>query len=251
MVFIYALCDPETKEVRYIGKTTRMKIRSREHLRDKGNTRKCRWIASLALPPIVSLLDIVPFEGWEEAEKRQIAMHRMAGCDLTNHTDGGEGRTSFLPEERQALSELAKKRMSDPEHRKKVFTPERALKISQSLSGLAKSAEHVAKLPQNSKGFKQSPPAIEKKRIASTGKKQSAEWVAMMSENNKGNQWGIGNKSRTGMTNSSEMNEKIASHFRGKPKTAAQKEKMSIARRKWWAERKGEPGDEELHHSND
>jgi hypothetical protein len=71
----------------------------------------------------------------------------------------------------------------------------------------------------------------------------------MMKILNKDNQYGIGNKSRTGMTNSPETNKKIGAFFWGKPKTAAQREKMSLARKKWWAERKKkEPGDEELYH---
>lgn len=251
VVFIYALCDPDTGDVRYIGKSTRINIRPREHLRDKGTTRKCRWIASLSKPPVLKVLETVLFEAWKEAEKRQIKLHRDAGCDLTNHTDGGDGRTTFLPEERKAQSDRMKKNMGDPEFRKKIFTEYRNNKISISHTGKKHSKEHVDKLPQNQVGYKQSTSAVEKKRISSTGRKQSAEWIAMISENNKGNQWGVGNKSRTGMTNSSEMNKKIGNHFRGRPKTAAQKEKMGLARKKWWAERKGEPGDEELHNSND
>src|ERR1019366_8160909 len=62
---IYALCDPETREIRYIGKTSRtLKQRLRQHLRDaeEGDKSRCssyrlRWLRSLgAQPVIVSLL---------------------------------------------------------------------------------------------------------------------------------------------------------------------------------------------------
>ena len=241
-VFIYCLCEPETLEVRYIGKTKRPKARQREHLRRKGDTRTCRWIASLSAPPIFRILEVSSDGTWEEAERRQIKLHREMGCDLTNHTDGGDGRTSFLPEEIEKLSQDMKARMCASEFREKLFTRERANKISAALSGKPKSKEHVAKLPQNQKGFKQSAIAVEKKRVAATGKKQPEQWKVMMAERNRGNQWGIGNKSRTGMTNSSEMNDKIGAFFRGRPKTAEQRKKMSDARKKWWAEKRGETG---------
>ena len=247
IAYIYALCDPDTEEVRYIGKSTRITIRPREHLHDKGTTRKCRWIASLSVPPVLKILESVSLDEWEEAEKRQIKLHREMGCDLTNHTDGGDGRTAFLPEERKVLSDQAKQRMADPKFKERIFTKERAAKISEALTGVPKSKEHLAKLPQNNKGYKPSTEAIDKRRLASIGRPCSEKCKELTAERSKGNTWGAGNKSRTGMENSPEMNAKISAFQKGRPKTAEQRRKMSIARAEWWKKRKGEENGTQLH----
>jgi len=241
-VYIYALCEPDTEDVRYIGKTVRFPTRIRAHYREKRTTRKCRWLNSLdGRLPIVKVLEIVGEESWEEAEKRQIRIHREMGCDLTNHTDGGDGRSAFTVEEIETISQQMKAKMNDPDFKRKIFTPERAAKISAALTGKNHSKDHLAKLPQNQKGFKQSAGAIDKKRIAATGKKQTEEWKAMISANNKGNKWSVGNTNMLGKKQSPEARAKIADFQKGKPKTVEQREKMSIARKKWWADRrKGE-----------
>jgi hypothetical protein len=239
--YIYALCDPDTEEVRYIGKTVNYPRRINAHYNEKRTTHKCRWLKSLnGRFPVVKLLETIPEDQWEEAEKRQIKLHKEMGCDLTNHTDGGDGRTAFLPEEKAALSNQMKKRMADPEFKKKIFTEERAKKISAAHTGKPHSKEHVAHLPQNNKGFKSSKEATEKRRLAAIGKPCSEKCKQLTSERSKGNTWGIGNKSRTGMENSPEMNAKIGTYQKDRPKTAEQRQKMSLARSEWWKKRKGE-----------
>lgn len=233
-VFIYALCTPIISDVRYVGKSIHPDQRLQEHLKEKGNTRKCRWVHSLDRAPILKILEAVAEGNWEEAERRQIRLHREAGCDLTNHTDGGDGRTAFLPEERIAQGIIQRERLKDPEYRKKVFTPERAANISKSLAGKPKSSEHVAHLPQNNKGFKQSAESCARKSIASTGRKQTEKWKSLMVEIRKGNKFGIGNKSRSGQNNSSEMNDKISASQKGRSKSEEQRRKMSLARAEWW-----------------
>lgn len=95
--FIYALSDPDTNEIRYIGKANNIKYRLWSHLheakRDLRNLRKCNWIKSLMSKgkrPIISVVEEVPFEHWVEREIYWIAEFKARGCNLINMTDGGE-----------------------------------------------------------------------------------------------------------------------------------------------------------------
>lgn len=97
---IYALKDPRTNAVRYVGVTVgTIEDRSRQHISDArgtwSKTRNSAWIRSLfksSLLPAVSLLE-------ETDDKLRevfwIAEYRKAGVDLTNHTDGGEGTVGY------------------------------------------------------------------------------------------------------------------------------------------------------------
>ena len=44
MVFIYALIDPFTFKVRYIGKTINLKQRFNRQMVERSNTHRCNWI---------------------------------------------------------------------------------------------------------------------------------------------------------------------------------------------------------------
>jgi len=101
---IYALCDPLTEEVRYIGKTKRKAhTRLRNHITEAKRriklTHKANWVYSLLcknLEPTMSVLEVVADgENWEEREKWWIVFAREQGFDLTNLTDGGEGTQLF------------------------------------------------------------------------------------------------------------------------------------------------------------
>lgn len=94
-VTIYALCDPDTLAVRYVGKANDLAVRMRNHRFEVRNkrfrTRKVNWLRSLkGRDPVVVVLDTVAYEGWEEVERRWIAEMRSRGCDLTNYADGGQ-----------------------------------------------------------------------------------------------------------------------------------------------------------------
>src|SRR5437660_1595370 len=104
MPSIYALCEPDTKAVRYVGKADSVKARLKNHKNEKRTTRKCRWLASLhrrGLAPVVILLEEVADDSWQTAERRWIAYFRERGCDLCNHTDGGEGLCGASEETRR------------------------------------------------------------------------------------------------------------------------------------------------------
>lgn len=94
--FIYALKDPRTNIIRYIGKANEPYKRYKNHLnkcRDK-NTHKRNWINSLReekLKPVLEILEEVSIDKWKDYERMYIK--KYIDCDLMNYTDGGDGAT--------------------------------------------------------------------------------------------------------------------------------------------------------------
>ena len=92
---IYSLNDPETNEVRYVGKTVSpLHKRLSSHYRDKKHSYKTHWISTLKeknLKPIIKLIEICNENNWEEREKFWIAYYRK-NSNLTNYLDGGQGQ---------------------------------------------------------------------------------------------------------------------------------------------------------------
>lgn len=99
---VYALSDPHTQQVRYIGVTFRKKARLREHLSRAmtgGRTHRDCWIRSLiarGLRPAYAVIERGQGEGWQEAEQGWIAQYLLL-ADLVNLTDGGEGCPGYVP----------------------------------------------------------------------------------------------------------------------------------------------------------
>jgi hypothetical protein len=97
-VFIYALSDPRTNQVRYIGKANNPKDRYTNHFnssRDK-NTHKRNWINSIrkdGFRPELIIIDEVPIIEWHYWEKFYISLFKTWGFDLVNYTLGGDGST--------------------------------------------------------------------------------------------------------------------------------------------------------------
>ena len=130
-MLIYALIDPRSGEIRYIGKTVRTAHRRlRRHLArcylDEGDTHKNRWLRQLLALGIEPRIEILERCSTEDeltvAECRHIAEHRALGCRLTNSTDGGEGMTGWK------------------------HTAESIAKLRHALTGKPKSAAHRAKI---------------------------------------------------------------------------------------------------------
>lgn len=98
IVYIYVLEDPITKNIRYVGKTKNPKMRFHNHCNKQHNVKshKRNWINSLknkGLKPIMSIIDEVSENDWHFWEKYWILQLKIWGCDLTNHTSGGDGLT--------------------------------------------------------------------------------------------------------------------------------------------------------------
>lgn len=113
--FIYALCEPETLNIRYIGKADDVNRRFRLHLREikrYPNTHKSRWIESVLKErriPSLEILDEVPKNFWQLYEQKHIQMAKNAGFDLVNGTEGGDGGATRSGKN---FSEETRRRMS-------------------------------------------------------------------------------------------------------------------------------------------
>jgi hypothetical protein len=113
---IYALVDPETELVRYIGKSSSGLSRPKAHLEPsnlKKHNHRSHWINKLrskGLAPRIEVLASYPDDSsLSQEEIRYISMYKEAGCVLTNATDGGEGMRGH----KQSTETLAK-RFSKP-----------------------------------------------------------------------------------------------------------------------------------------
>lgn len=160
---IYALIDPRYGALRYVGKTVRsLQWRFRGHLneaRSGGKSHKNFWLRQLynaGFQPDIVEIEIVHGDAWIEAERFWIGYFRMIGCDLVNHTTGGESAPGWN------LSEDAKRR------------------ISEGNKGKSKSPEHIAKILAGPGVFKKGQPS------RNAGKKLTAETRAKISAVQKG-----------------------------------------------------------------
>lgn len=122
---IYALCDPDTHQIRYVGKSVRLYKRLCAHVsRSRTKVTKCHsscWIRGLldqGKLPVISILETIPVEvsdSWEDRETYWISRLRAEGHDLTNISEGGEGCASY--------GRLGKK--NSPEHIEKSSSARR------------------------------------------------------------------------------------------------------------------------------
>ncbi len=113
---IYALIDPLTNDVRYIGKThNELYKRLSGHYKDKRKTYKTHWIASLkdkGLKPSIIIIEECTLENWEKREKYWIDYYRKLDCGLTNWLEGGQGLPigyKHTPEAKEKIRIAAKR----------------------------------------------------------------------------------------------------------------------------------------------
>lgn len=96
---IYALVDPRTMALRYVGATRNALVkRVRQHLAPEKLARKtllAAWLRELVaygLRPYIMLIEhVAAYADWREAEKQRISELRAQGHDLTNDHEGGTG----------------------------------------------------------------------------------------------------------------------------------------------------------------
>ena len=146
---IYALCDPDTHEVRYIGKTVDIGRRMKQHSSYKiiGKSHTKSWLKSLRPKiPNVIIVEQVNFFEWKSTEIFWIAYFKMLGANLTNTSIGGDGAngTKLTTEHKLALS-LGKLGSKNPMYGKHL-TDEHRKKQSESLKGRVVSDETRKKL---------------------------------------------------------------------------------------------------------
>ena len=191
MTFIYALLDPITLEIRYIGKADDPKFRLGRHLRENsGGTHKVRWIKklkSLDLIPELMVIERVSKVCWQERERFWV--NHFRGPRLTNSIDGGIGGNNPSEETRRLMS--LNSRMKDAEVRTKISAAKKGIKLGPMSE-------------QNKKAISQ----------ALTGRILNDLWKQKLSENN-------------AMHNDPEVRWKVAAKNRGSHHTDEAKAKIS------------------------
>lgn len=166
MSAIYALTDPVTGEIRYVGKTGRTpRERLLDHVRQARQgvhrqRRLCCWIRSLTDAPMVVVLESDP-DDLDEAERRWIATLSEEGASLCNMTPGGDGQALGYQPSEETLAKLRAYR----------HTPESRAKISAALKGRQFDAARRARISEGSMG----------KPGTFKGRKHTAESLARMS----------------------------------------------------------------------
>jgi group I intron endonuclease len=120
---IYKLIDPETNEIRYVGRTVQtLPNRLRKHIKADDKSYRVNWIKSLNTkgfePKIELICETNTFEDCCELEQFYIKKYKELGFRLVNMTDGGEGSIGFKHSDDTIikLQKIATKRAEDPEY---------------------------------------------------------------------------------------------------------------------------------------
>lgn len=179
--FIYALCEPDTGEVRYIGKADDPDKRLWQHLHNRRHPGlpKAKWIrelVSVGLWPVMKVIAEVPKDCWETFEKYHIQQAKDAGFQLLNVTLGGDGYCSgeAHPNWGKPLSRNVKKKMSEARLGIPLSMECRA-KMSAARVGRPKSLAHRQKIGESNRGKRPSAASLLALRAANKGRMLTAE----------------------------------------------------------------------------
>lgn len=130
ITYIYSLIDPETQEVRYVGKSNTPGKRLVAHVcttHDDCNPHKQNWIKQLksrGLRPILSIIEETTLDLWPEREIYWIEFYRSMGSNLTNLAGGGLGGGLASEETKLLISKKTSIRMKDQsvrDHLRDIF----------------------------------------------------------------------------------------------------------------------------------
>ena len=130
-ILIYSLHDPRTGELRYVGKTKKLRARISEHLsraRKGQRTHLSAWLRSLVtvgLMPEMRVIEETSEQLWQARERFWINHFRQSGVRLTNGTEGGEGGATcngkkWTEERRKHISEKFKGHAVAPHVRERM-----------------------------------------------------------------------------------------------------------------------------------
>lgn len=143
-IYIYGLVDPETQEVRYIGKSIRPFERLQNHMNDKSKCHRANWLQGLKRkgmqPELVIFEMIQGARPWQEAERYWIARANALGWPLTNNTSGGDGVPDLPQETRDRMRRVWLGRKHKPE------TLEKLSAVSKGRRKTEEQKQHMKKL---------------------------------------------------------------------------------------------------------
>ncbi len=129
---IYALLDPESDDVKYIGKTVRyLSQRYALHIwlanksKDKSKDKKTQWMKSMLnckKRPKIKIIEKVSLEQGDEREQFWIKHYKEMGAVLVNSTNGGRGIAGFrhTEEAKIRIREASKIKIFSDEYKNKL-----------------------------------------------------------------------------------------------------------------------------------
>lgn len=188
---IYALTDPRSGRLCYVGATSDARRRLRAHvlsarMNDGVATPVRQWIRELVevgLRPILREIEEVPFEERAAAEAAWIVWLRNQGIDLLNVRGGGAGMAPRSVSARRNLREAALRSQGSAaaldRAREKVRGSRNSAahraRIAEAKRGTALSDEHRRTLSESNFGLERSEVTRQRISAAQTGKKKSPE----------------------------------------------------------------------------
>lgn len=184
IVFIYALKEPDTGEIRYVGKTDNLQRRLSRHLTEsrlRATHHRACWIRSLlskGKAPIMEKIDEASETEWPMIEAAYIQFYLEEGCRLVNGTFGGGSGSELTVDARAKISAY---------NRQRVFSQETRDRIAAKAKGRKHSAEAKAKMSLSRRG----------KQLGNKnglGHRHSLETIKRMSESKLGNKFWVGRK---------------------------------------------------------
>ena len=240
---VYALIDPTTKKIRYIGQSTRGLARPKEHwkpckLRNAQPCHAVHWLKKLVhagnVPTVYVLETCASQEELNAAEIHWIAFGRTNNWPLTNQTDGGLGQVGRI------ASDVTRKVVGS-RYRGKKLTKKHRKALSTTLKGRIFSEETRKKISVAKTG-KKFPPRSEEYRLKMSKVKKGAKFTQAHKD-------AIG-RSKKGKKVSIETREKIRKALKGRRgfhHTLQTREKMSLSKLAYYRAKRNNPngaGDE-------
>lgn len=131
---VYALQDPVTRQVRYVGVTGSIASRLNLHLTKPTPAMKT-WLDTLdGVPPVMvglEMLNEASPETISAAERKWIRHFQDAGADLVNVAEGGYSGFRVSDESRRKMSAAKAGRTLTPEHRARIGAASRGRRLSE------------------------------------------------------------------------------------------------------------------------